>query len=303
MRRVVGICVFLALILAGWDFSRHSIPLDEIKSGGPPKDGIPALTAPAFVSAETAGKGFLHGTDRVLGLYLNGKAKAYPVKILNWHELVNDELGGKKVLVTYCPLCGTGMVFDAGAGRERKLFGVSGLLYQSDMLLYDKATESLWSQIKSEAVTGELTGEKLTLLASQNTSWKDWKRRHPGTEVLSQETGYQRNYSRNPYAGYKESGTLFFPVNHRSRVFSPKETVVGVEIDGIAKAYPFKELGERSGFIKDRIGKRRVTVFFDAVNNTAVVRDEKGRVLPSVMGFWFAWFAFHPETGIFKRGQ
>ncbi len=298
---IVGIV--LVLLLSGWDFSKHSIPLNEILSGGPPKDGIPALNAPKFISAKTASKSFLKNSDRVLGLFINGKAKAYPVNILNWHEVVNDEISGKPVLVSYCPLCGTGMMFSVGRGPNRKTFGVSGLLYQSDMLLYDKATNSLWSQIKSEAVAGTLTGQKLTLLASTHTSWQDWKGRHPGTMVLSPDTGYPRDYTRNPYAGYKDSPALFFPVKRKSNVHSPKETVMGVVVDGVSKAYAFGELGKTTGVVKDKIGKQDVTVFYDLKNQFATVRDSEGRVLPSVTGFWFAWYAFHPDTLVFTKNK
>ena len=154
------ILALLCLGLSGWDYSKHSIPLKDIQSGGPPKDGIPAIDDPQFVSAAIADRTFLKNSDRVLTLVLGGKKKAYPIKILNWHEIVNDKLAGRSVVVTFCPLCGTGMVFSRNiAGREMD-FGVSGLLYQSDVLLYDRQTESLWSQIKMQAVTGSMTGTR-----------------------------------------------------------------------------------------------------------------------------------------------
>jgi|GEM_PF-4459339 len=139
MKRQIGLpvaLIFLAFTQMAFDFSRHNIPLNEIYDGGPPKDGIPALYDPRFVKADKAG--FLSPGDRVLGLSMNGEAKAYPIKILNWHELVNDRVGGKWVLVSYCPLCGTGMAFDAELNGQRFLFGVSGKLYNSDVLFYDK---------------------------------------------------------------------------------------------------------------------------------------------------------------------
>ncbi|MCH8156388.1 MAG: DUF3179 domain-containing protein, partial [Nitrospinae bacterium] len=176
------------LALSGFDYSKHSIPLDDIYDGGPGKDGIPAIMRPKFVSAEEADRGMLKNNDRVIGLVLKGKARAYPIKILNWHEIVNDRMAGHSIVITFCPLCGTGMIFDAMLKGRKMTFGVSGLLYQSDMLLYDHQTESLWSQIKSEAVTGPLTGARLKLLASTQTTWKQWKQKHPATQVLSDQT-------------------------------------------------------------------------------------------------------------------
>ncbi|MFQ5483563.1 MAG: DUF3179 domain-containing protein, partial [Nitrospinaceae bacterium] len=217
----IAVLGLLWLGLAGWDFSRHAIPLDEIRSGGPPKDGIPALSNPKFVTPGSGASKYLQDSQRVIGLVVRGQAKAYPIGILNWHEIVNDRIGGKEVAVTYCPLCGTGMVFDADSGGRTLTFGVSGLLYQSDMLLYDRQTESLWSQIKSEAVTGPLTGTRLRLLASTHTTWGDWKRRRPDTLVMSRNTGYRRDYGRNPYGDYDKNRTLFFPVNASSRRYHP----------------------------------------------------------------------------------
>ena len=197
LKGLCGLCV--VVILCGFDTSRHSIPIDDIYDGGPGKDGIPAILKPKFISAEKADKMLLKKNDRVLGYVHNGQARAYPIKILNWHEIVNDRVGGASRVVTYCPLCRTGMVFDTEVKGRNLTFGVSGLLYQSDMLLYYHQTESLWSQIKSEAVTGNLTGSRLKLLSSTHTNWASWKSKHPKTQVLSDDTGYRRDYDRDPY--------------------------------------------------------------------------------------------------------
>jgi hypothetical protein len=162
--------LFVVVMLCGFDTSRHSIPLDDIYDGGPGKDGIPVILKPKFISVKEADRTLLKKDDRVLGYVHNGQARAYPIKILNWHEIVNDRVGGASQVVTYCPLCGTGMVFDTEVKGRHLTFGVSGLLYQSDMLLCDHQTESLWSQIKSEAVTGKLIGARLKLLSSTHTN-------------------------------------------------------------------------------------------------------------------------------------
>ncbi|MCK5440086.1 MAG: DUF3179 domain-containing protein, partial [Gemmatimonadetes bacterium] len=158
-------------------------------SGGPPRDGIPALMSPAF---ELAGEvEWLRPQDRLLALERDGEAKAYPLRILNWHEIVNDDVGGEPIVVTYCPLCGTGMAFDPHVGDQRLDFGVSGLLYNSDVLMYDRQTESLWSQIEREAVTGTLRGERLELKPLIHTTWAHWREQHPNGLVLSRDTGHQ----------------------------------------------------------------------------------------------------------------
>jgi len=302
--------VFLRIVLVGWalillsgfDFSRHSIPVDEIFSGGPAKDGIPALGQPKFVTVKAA-KHFMKDEDRVLGVARNGRAKAYPIKILNWHEIVNDTIGSQAVVVTFCPLCGTGMVFDGKINGKNLTFGVSGLLYQSDMLLYDRKTDSLWSQIKGEAVTGPLMGARLKLLSSTQTTWSGWKKKHPDTRVLSQNTGYRRDYDRDPYMGYYTSSQLMFGVQNRNKAFHPKERVLGLEIGGEFKAYPFSELAKAIEPVTDELHGSKIKVTFDKRSQTAMIQDSQGKELPSVVGFWFAWFAFHPNTGIYKASK
>ena len=295
-----GLCGLIVVIaLCGFDTSRHSIPIDDIYDGGPGKDGIPAILQPKFLSAKEADQTLLTKKDRILGVVHRGQAKAYPIKILNWHEIVNDRIGGASRVVTYCPLCGTGMVFDSEVKGRKLTFGVSGLLYQSDMLLYDHQTESLWSQIKSEAVTGSLTGAHLKLLSSTHTTWQSWKAKYPDTLVLSSDTGYRRDYDRDPYEGYESSERLMFGVNKSSRKFHPKEKVIGLKLGKITKAYPFSELAKTKSPVMDYLGKTPIRIFYDHKSRTAVVRDEKNQELPSVVGYWFAWYTFHPETLVF----
>ncbi len=299
---LVLLIIFLGLgvfLLSGFDKSRHIVALNEIVSGGPPKDGIPAILFPDFVKGAQANR-FMLPDDRILGLTLNNQAKAYPIKILNWHEIVNDKIGGQAVVVTYCPLCGTGMVFNPKVEDKILTFGVSGLLYQSDMLLYDHQTESLWSQIKSQAVTGDLIGTMLQLLPSVQTTWKEWLEKYPETRVLSTNTGYTRNYERDPYQGYYKSRELYFGVNRKSDLFHPKERIIGIQMGSRAKAYPFSELAKVNSPVQDKIGNRKIVVSFDRGSQTASIHDTKGNELPAVVGFWFAWFAFHPETEIYK---
>ncbi|MDZ7685377.1 MAG: DUF3179 domain-containing protein [Gammaproteobacteria bacterium] len=182
----------------GFELEDPLIPVDEIISGGPPRDGIPAINEPTFVDPDEAG--FMDEDDRVMGVVIDGVARAYPIKILNWHEAVNDKISTQHFIVTYCPLCGSGMVFASNAGKDGRLvFGISGLLYDSDVLLFDRNTESLWSQLMGKAVSGPLKGTDLPQLPARHTTWGDWLERHPGSQVMSTETGFGRSYERSPY--------------------------------------------------------------------------------------------------------
>lgn len=283
--------------LNGFDLSGALVPESEIRAGGPPRDGIPAIDRPRFVGAAQAR--FLAPEDRVLGVVRNGHAKAYPIRILNWHEIVNDRFGSEPVMVSYCPLCGTGMAYRARVAGDALDFGVSGLLYNSDVLFYDRKTGSLWSQVLAQAISGPLKGSRLTTIPVAHTNWSDWRSRHPDTLVLSTETGYARDYDRDPYAGYESSRETLFPVRHTSERFHAKETVLGIEVDGLYKAYPFSELAKTAGPVTERIGARRLTITFDAAHRSASVRDEMGDELPAITGYWFAWFAFHPDTEVY----
>lgn len=287
-------------VLNGFDLAGASVPVQAIERGGPPRDGIPAIDRPRFVTAALAKLD--HG-DRVLGIATGKIARAYPVRILNWHEVVNDRFGSRAVVVTYCPLCGTGMAFEPPAGTGSAGFGVSGLLYNSDVLLYDRATQSLWSQILSEAISGPLKGTALPPVPLTHTSWADWRRRYPATEVLSTETGFERDYARDPYAGYGRVQRLMFDVQHRDDRFPLKEWVLGLRVNGAAKAYPFSVLEravDRAGELNDTVGGQRLRIRYDRAHRTAEAFDAQGRPLAGTMAFWFAWVAFHPRTEVLR---
>lgn len=283
----------------GFTIDDPLVPLDEIVSGGPPRDGIPSLENPQFAPAAEAN--FLRARDRVLGLTFNGVTRAYPIRILNYHEIVNDTLDGAPVVITYCPLCGSGMAFAAIVDGRRFEFGVSGLLYNSDVLMYDRQTGSLWSQLKTMAVTGPMKGTRLETLALSHTSWSDWQRRHPDTDVLTTETGYRRDYRADPYPNYGKSGRLYFPVAETSDRYPRKELVMGLEIDEQFKAYPFRELRDGPARFSDEFRGRRFDVLFDKEHQTARIVDANGEETPTTIAFWFAWYAFHPDTEVYTN--
>ncbi len=284
----------------GFDLSNSILPVDQILHGGPPRDGIPALSDPKLIAAAQAG--YLKPDDRIVGIVLNGEARAYPIPILNWHEIVNDEIEGQGFAVTYCPLCGTAVAFDATIDGRSTDFGVSGLLYNSDVLLYDRETESLWSQILSQSVAGERVGKKLTPLPISHTTWRDWREKHPDTLVLSDDTGHFRDYQRDPYAGYEQSRYTYFAVNNEAPDnYHPKEVVLGLGIDGVYKAYPFIELDKQGKTrFSDSVNGTRFNFEWDTGNRSITVTDTEGQPVAGVQGFWFAWFAFHPDTEVFK---
>jgi hypothetical protein len=281
----------------GFDLAGALVPGDEILSGGPSRDGIPAINAPRFVAAAAAS--FLQEDERVLGIRRHGITRAYPVAILNWHEIVNDVFAGEPVAVTWCPLCGTGIAYLARAGDRELTFGVSGLLYNSDMLLYDRQTRSLWSQIMRQAVSGPMKGAQLEAIPVEHTRWSEWRRRYPDTLVLSTDTGYQRDYASSPYLGYENSRKLWFPVQAQDDRYHPKEPVLGIEVDGAFKAYPFVELGKTAGEVHDTLSGRGIVVSYDRRNHAATAAFVNGDRLPAVTAFWFAWYAFHPDTGVY----
>ena len=284
----------------GFDLSGALVPAEQIEPGGPVRDGIPAIDSPRFISASQAD--FLNSNDRVLGISLQGQQKAYPVRILDYHEIVNDRVGDTAVVVSYCPLCGTGMAFLASRNGKAFDFGVSGLLYNSDVLLYDRQTESLWSQIRKQAIAGPLKGQYLQQIPLEHTSWSDWRARYPHTLVLSTDTGYRRDYNRSPYTGYANSEHLMFSVSHLDRRFHPKERVLGVELNGVARAYPFSILSRGPAQVVDQLGGKTIRIVFDADHRTG--RVYAGDILiPSTTGFWFAWAAFHPDTEVYQPGR
>ena len=282
----------------GFDLSHALVPEEQIFHGGPARDGIPAIDRPRFVAAEEAD--YLDDRDRVLGIDRNGVRKAYPIKILNYHEIVNDTFDREAIVVTYCPLCGTGMAFIASVDGAVRDFGVSGLLYNNDVLLYDRQTESLWSQLMQQAITGPMRGRHLQQIVMSHTSWRDWRQRYPDTRVLSPETGFRRDYQRSPYAGYATSEHLYFPLTRLDRRYHPKELVIGLTLGDSHKAYPFIELSRSAGDLHDRFAGRALRIRYDAEHRSGAVYDAQGEEIPTTISYWFAWQAFHPDTEVYE---
>ncbi len=244
------------------------LPVDRSKlDRGARKDAIPAITDPAFGADWSDADASLDDDQRVIGVVRDGTARAYPLTILSWHEIVNDEFDGP-LLVTYCPLCGSAMTAERRVDGEVTTFGVSGLLWQSDLVMYDVATESLWSQILATAIRGDRTGEQLQLVPSTLTTWGEWRGEHPDTEVLlpppASETivdgAAPRNYDVDPYSGYGDSSRVGIGANSDvDDRLHPKAEVIGVAADGEATAYPLETV-KAEGVVNDAVGDRPVVV-------------------------------------------
>ena len=322
------------LVLMETNGVKHLIPLDKIKGGGPPKDGIPSIDNPIFAGIQDSK--FMSDSDIVIGLDINGETKAYPLFILVWHEIVNDKVGNTPVSVTYCPLCYTSQVFERIIDYQEVEFGTSGKLYNSNLLMYDRLTESYWSQALGMAVTGKLSGYQLDLVPFDLITWGDWKILHPDTLVLTTDTGFIRSYATDPYGNYYTEPRIMFPVEHSDDRINPKEIILGFHENDIYKAYKQNDI-ESNIIINDSIGKTPIMLvslfsqnsrvferiiddntldfvysndkIFDSQTNSewnydglAISGEYEGRQLNRMTiepGFWFEWVAFHPNTLIF----
>jgi hypothetical protein len=257
------------------DGSACLVPESELVSGGPGRDGIPALTNPVFVTA-SEGDAFLAPGALVLGVVEGGEARAYPHNVLWWHEIVNDELGGVPIAVSYCPLTGSGMVYEPRIAGQTLDFGVSGLLFDNNLVLFDRATDSLWSQMRVQSVCGSLSGTVPALKPVVQSTWAAWKAMHPETTVVSFTTGFARNYGVYPYGAYDQVGndSLLFPQTNIDRRRPLKELVLGVVEGDATRAYPYGELGQRSA-VNDVVGGRPVVVVYDAEAEMALAFDRR----------------------------
>ncbi|HWH37479.1 MAG TPA: DUF3179 domain-containing protein [Candidatus Limnocylindrales bacterium] len=265
---------------SGWqtDFEIASVELSEIIGGGPGKDGIPAIDEPRFEPIEDA-RSWQDERAPVIALEVNGEARAYPLSILMWHEIVNDTLGGVPVVVTFCPLCNTALVFQRDLDGVLYDFGTTGNLRFSDLVMYDRQTESWWQQATGESIVGVLTGTRLPFVPSQIVALGDFAAAYPDALALSRETGFSRSYGRNPYVGYDsvDQNPFLFRGEIDGRL-SPMERVVAVNIDDAAVAYPHSEVA-RLGVIHDQVAGTPVVVFWQPGVASALdaARIDEGR--------------------------
>ncbi len=226
------------------DFSKHSVPLEEIYSGGPPRDGIKSIDNPTFISIQQAAE-FLDEREPVVVVSLGEQVKAYPLRILLYHEIINDELDGQGIFVTHCPLCNTAIVFGSDVQGQRLAFGTTGRVRDSNLIMYDRQTESWWQQFTGDAIIGELTGTLLETVPSQIVSFKQFSENYSHGLVLSQNTGYRRNYGKTPYPGYDKLGGIPFLFKREIDFrLPPLERVLALGDEHISTIYPFSYLTE-----------------------------------------------------------
>lgn len=245
----------------------------EIRPGGPPPDGIPPIDDPAFVSPADAT--FLADEEPVLAVEIGGEAKAYPLQILMWHEIVNDEIGGVPVAVTYCPLCNTGIAFERPTLDGRLLdFGTSGKLYNANLVMYDRQTDTYWAQATGQAILGELTGEQLTFVPARILAFADWRAEHPDGHVLSRDTGFERPYGENPYEGLDTSERPFLFAGETDDRLPATSRVLGLARAGDVVAFPYEVVAAEAvggwSVVAERVAGDPVVVFWKAGTSSAL---------------------------------
>ena len=281
---------------------KHSVPLSEILGGGPAKDGIPPIDDPQFVSITEAGS-FLKDSEPGIALDIRGVQRFYPFQILVWHEIVNDTVGKERVLVTYCPLCFTGIVFDPVVNRERVEFGTSGKLWNSNLVMYDRKTDSLWSQVLGEAIVGEQTGKRLAVIPSDIMRYENFRNLYPKGQVLSRKTGATRPYGTDPYGDYYTTSGTYFPLNKTDNRLGDKEFVLGIVVGGKTKAYAESAV-KREVEIEDVFEGKTIIARLDATSGVVRLFEKKmdGKLvrIETIGGFWFSWASAHPDTALFK---
>jgi len=287
------------------DFSKRAIDLSEILSGGPPKDGIPSIDKPRTVPIAEATS--LTDKEPVIGLVINGKARAYPLRILTWHEIVNDELGGVPVTVTYCPLCNSAIAFDRRLDGLVLDFGPTGKLRHSDMVMYDRQTESWWQQFLGEGIVGAMTGKQLKIIPARLESFANFRKRLPQGDVLVPANPAMRNYGANPYAGYDSSPYPFLFKGDLPEGINPMIRVIVV--DGRAWSLPLlREKGNiRDGNLElswrpgqnSALDTRAISKGRD-VGNVVVRRMKGGKAEDAAydVTFAFVYNAFFPGRAI-----
>ncbi len=286
------------------DFSKHSVDFDEIRSGGPPKDGIPAIDRPVFVPVAKAQN--LSPREPVIGIEIKGDARAYPLRVLTWHEIVNDEAGGVPIAATYCPLCNAAIVFNRRVGNRILDFGTTGKLRKSDLVMYDRQTESWWQQFTGEAIVGELTGMVLDILPARLESWENFRDRHPDGQVLVPENPALRAYGANPYAGYDTRQMPFLFDGSVPEGIPPLARVVAIgEQAWSLDLLRSKRTIDAGDFIlawepgqASALDTRAIENGRDVGNVTVRTASGEGKDVAHHVTFAFVFHAFHPDGKI-----
>lgn len=272
------------------------VPLDEIVSGGPPRDGIPPIDKPKFVSVDKA-KDFVK--DDTLGILVkvSDEQRFYPYNILTWHEIVNDEVGGKPLSITFCPLCATGIVFERQVGQRVLDFGTSGKLYQSNLVMYDRQTDTLWSQAEGRAIRGEMFPTRLNIYPSSILEFSKAAELKPDMKVLSTDTGHIRNYKLNPYQGYEESEVIYFPIKNSDERLPAKLLIYGISIDSKFKAYDYDKLIQQRTLM-DTLNGHALEITVNAEDEIIVFDKTANLRIVGFNSYWFSFATHNPDAEI-----
>jgi hypothetical protein len=280
----------------GFDLSKTVVPAAEIVAGGPARDAIHAVDEPEFAPPEQASA--VGPRTPVIGVEIGGQARAYPVHVLEYHQIVNDELAGVPIAVTYDPLTGTPRVFRREHQGKALRFGVSGLLWNGGFLMFDRGTESLWSQFEGRALSGPLAGSRLERQPVRQETMLDWLDRAPGSEFLERPDRKRIDYRYSPFQNYWIEDEIPFQVKARDRRYHAKEVVLGVVVKGRARAYLGSIATREEGRVDDRFEGARIRARYDT--NTGLFRWDVPPGVDVTECYWFAWKAFHPDTTIWK---
>ena len=275
------------------DDTRKSVSLDKLMQGCPARDCIPSIDSPKFVAAGTADH--VADDDLVITLAYKGTHFAFPTSILDHHEIVNGTFAGDPLAITWCPLCGSAVGVERTVGNAVTTFGVSGVLYNSDLVLYDRETETLWDQIEAKGIVGPMTDETLTLVPVSMARWSRWLAKHPDTLILSTDTGFDKDYSGDRFAEYRESTRLFMPVSATDDRVHAKTVVYGFDLEETDIAITESLLAKDGSHTRSIAGKESV---FSMLEDGTVTLRRDGEVFHPIRLFWFAWYTFHPETDL-----
>jgi len=281
------------------DFTGAKIKSDSLIQGCSGKDCIPSIDNPRF---ESARKAYWLGDDAIVfTISYKGKQRAYPQQLLNWHEIVNDKIADKYIVITFCPLCGSALAFERKVNGIITEFGVSGKLHNSDLVMYDRYEGNLWQQITGEAIVGPgaRRNETLKPFPLHTSTWGEWKKAYPNTKVLSRNTGFSRQYARYPYGSYETNDAIYFPVSPTNKALHAKTIVYGIELNGHAKAYPLKYLKGKP-VITDTVGDIQLKIQRLPSGELNITNLKTHKKILSYRLFWFAWVAFHPNTELYR---
>lgn len=351
-KHVLNLCLLLIITACSSDNSNGNesqqnqnsgswlIPIEEVRDGGPGKDGIPSIDSPNFTNANEVT--FLNDNDLIIGIVNDNEIKAYPHIILDWHEISNDEVGDNFITLNYCPLTGTAFAWESISNGTRSTFGVSGLLYNANLILYDRNTDSNWSQLSLECVNGTLINDKPVLLDVVETNWKTWKALYPDSQILNTQTGFSRTYGTSPYGDYATNNDRFiFRPDITNSALPNKDRVYAIIDDEVSKVYQFSDFTGGKVITDNFNGKDYLvvgneniinafeltpeytsvtfeyelnelesTIFKDSLGNTWSIFGEAtsgpntgnslGKI-KSVVSYWFAIAAFYPDPEIYSE--